>query len=234
MPDNETQPEPNWQQFVDGLNKLNENITGLRGEVKAPPKEPDDEDEPPATPAGPTELSFPEGFDEMPPRQQFKWLVDVVGKDLATAIVSQVSEIIKPIQQQQVQNSQSVLEERYTREILGLMEEKGEDGKLVRPDFRDWGEEMQRIAGELPGITPERAYRMARSDNPKKAKELDTKYNPPPPPKPSPFSFAPNAGGSSAPTASPKAPDKQQAFANAMEKVQAKWGDQFALGQREF
>ncbi len=43
-------------------------------------------------------------------------------------------------------------------------------------DFWDWKSEMGEIAKATPGITLKRAYKLARSENPDKAKELDDKH----------------------------------------------------------
>jgi len=45
-------------------------------------------------------------------------------------------------------------------------------------DFWDWQDELRAIVKETPGISIERAYKLARAENPKKARELDEKYNP--------------------------------------------------------
>ena len=45
-------------------------------------------------------------------------------------------------------------------------------------DFWDWKEEIRSIAAETPGISVARAYKLARTENPEKAKKLDEKYEP--------------------------------------------------------
>ena len=46
----------------------------------------------------------------------------------------------------------------------------------VAPDIYDWQEEMVKIANETPGISVEKAYKLARLENEEKARELDIKY----------------------------------------------------------
>lgn len=45
----------------------------------------------------------------------------------------------------------------------------------AHPDFMQWSQEIQAIAKRVPGITPEDAYQLARSQNPEKAQEIDEK-----------------------------------------------------------
>jgi len=44
------------------------------------------------------------------------------------------------------------------------------------PDFYEWTNEIKAVAQDSPGITPKRAYTLARMENPEKAKKMDEKY----------------------------------------------------------
>lgn len=224
--------EPNWQQFIDGINKLNENFSDFRQESRAA-AQPVEEEEVEEQPTQEAQLPAVPDFDQMSQKEVAHWLMNHFGTTVVGQIIERVQAAIAPLQQQQQANQQATLEERYTREITQLIEEKKPDGKPVRPDFQDWNTQMIEIVRELPGIQPADAYNMARARDPSRAKDLDAKYNPPPPPPKSPFSFAPGSGGgASAPPAKPVSRD--DAFRNAMAKVKEKWGDSFALGQKEF
>lgn len=207
-------PQPDWDKFMAGIDRLNETVDGLRGELKPAEKEPEQKPEQKPEP-------LPK-FDEMTQAELAQWFMQHTDK-VGRTIVDEVAKALRPTQQQQQESQQAILEERYTREIETLMTAKGEDGKLLRPDFADWNEEMVAIVNEMPGITPLRAYNLAKSENPAKAKKLDEKYNPPPPKPKSPFSFAPGAGGVSAGEAAPKKhPDSAAAFRSAYAKVAAR------------
>lgn len=47
-----------------------------------------------------------------------------------------------------------------------------------KADFWDWKDELKSIVNDTPGISVERAYLLARQENPEKAKKLDAKYSP--------------------------------------------------------
>jgi hypothetical protein len=59
---------------------------------------------------------------------------------------------------------------------------KGDATKLIEaaaaahPDFNEFSKEIATIARTMPGITPERAYQMARAEDPAKSVEMDMKY----------------------------------------------------------
>jgi hypothetical protein len=147
--------------------------------------------------------------------QQHTWMMRNFGERITTTIIEKVSEIVKPTQEAQVQTQQELLTESYTRQIEGLMGQ--------HKDFADWNEEMVAIVQENPGITPLRAYRLAKAENPEKDKKLDVKYNPPPEkPKP-PFSFAPSSGSGSDNDKPPTKVDNVTAFKKAWEKTNAKF-----------
>ena len=224
-------PPQDWaRDFLEGINKLNDNFTDFKSKALAPPMEPDDElDDDPA----PAALPALPNFDDMSQTEVANWLMNHFGTTVVSSIIAQVQKAIQPLMEAQQQTATATLEEKYTREIETIVAEKDDKGKPVRPDFQDWNSQMIDIVRELPGINPVDAYNMARTRNPKRAAELDTKYNPPPPPPKSPFSFAPSGGGNSASDKGTKPLSNTEAFQSALNKVKEKWGDQYALGQRE-
>lgn len=56
--------------------------------------------------------------------------------------------------------------------LAGMIKEFQKD----HPDFYEWKEEMRGILRESPTLTPARAYALARTENPEKAKKIDEKY----------------------------------------------------------
>ncbi len=197
-------PQPDWNQFIEGINRLNANVEGLRGDVQpreAPP-------EPKPEPKGPAQPEKP--LDEMTNAELAKYIREAT----ATEIVEKIQPLLAQFGQQQAAQEQAVLTESYTREIESL--------SAKHKDFMDWNAEMVAIVEETPGITPLRAYHLARSENVKKAKELDEKYAPPKPEPPKkPFSMSPY--GSNEPNAPKPHATKEAAFKAALTKVQAKW-----------
>lgn len=58
----------------------------------------------------------------------------------------------------------------------GKIREEYDKIKQDHPDFDDWGTEMAALAKENPGLSLRRLYTLARSEDSKKAKELDEKH----------------------------------------------------------
>src|SRR5207302_313113 len=150
--------QPDWNQFIEGINRLNANVEGLRGDVQ--PREPPPE--PKAEPRGPAQPEKP--LDEMTNAELAKYIREAT----ATEIVDKIQPLLAQFGQQQAAQEQAVLTESYTREIESL--------SAKHKDFMDWNAEMVAIVEETPGITPLRAYHLARSENPEKVKKLDEKY----------------------------------------------------------
>jgi hypothetical protein len=205
----EGKTEANWEQFLDGLNRLNDNVTDLREGLRVVPEE-----KPAEKPAAPAEFAFPDNFDEMSGRDQHTWMIKNWGERLTNTIINKVAEIVKPTQEAQAATQEAVLTESYTRQIEGLMGQ--------HKDFADWQDEMVAIVNENPGITPLRAYRLAKAENPEKDKKLDAKYNPPPEKPKSPFSFVPGGGAGDNEKPAAKV-DNATAFKRAWERTNSKF-----------
>lgn len=195
--------QPDWNQFIEGINRLNANVEGMRGELQS-------REEPEAKPQPKAPLTPEKPLDEMTNAE----LVEFVRRTTANDIVEKIQPLLTQFGTKQAEQEQAVLTESYTREIESL--------SAKHKDFGDWNAEMIAIVEETPGITPLRAYRIARSENEKKAKELDEKYAPPKPEPPKkPFSMSPY--GNNEPDAPKPHANKEAAFKAALAKVNAKW-----------
>jgi hypothetical protein len=193
--------EESMREFMTGIERLNANVEGMRDELRPEPKAPE----------APKQAEPPKPLDEMTNAE----LAAFIRQSTAQEIVDKLQPLLAQFGDKQAAQEQSVLEERYTREIEGL--------GAKHKDFMDWNAEMIAIVEETPGITPLRAYNLARSENPKKAKDLDDKYAPPKPEPPAkPFSLSPYGSGSG-PNAPVKHASKEEAFKAALAKTAAKW-----------
>lgn len=94
-----------------------------------------------------------------------KDLVDVIVGKVASEIESKLGQVDERI------NNAS---ETATRSGLVLLLR---DAREKYPDFDEWESEIRAVAKEQPNTTPERAYLIARGENPEKAKELETKLD---------------------------------------------------------
>lgn len=101
-----------------------------------------------------------------------KTLESLPRKQFADHLIGKVSKIIEK-QLKGVQKEVSSVKEGVSREKVQeqVMKLAGE-----HKDFWDWKDEIAEIATEMPGITPARAYKMARVENAEKAKKMDEKY----------------------------------------------------------
>ncbi len=224
MPDETTPaPAPDWEKFANNLDVLNQNLTGLRGDLQNGHQQVEEDPSPQDDP--PSAIELPD-FDSMSQKEMGQWFVQTFGVKMTERIIQQVTEqvtgIVKPVLERQNQAEQQILEDKRTREITGIIEAKGDDGRLLYPDFQDFIPEIIEIVKENPQISARRAYTLAKNENQKKAKELDTKYNPPPPPKPKPFSFTPGGSNTGADGKPAKPLDNAAAFRKAYEAVSAR------------
>lgn len=94
------------------------------------------------------------------------------GNHLITSVLRAVN---KQVTEPLVQQLNELRSSTTKQEIQGSVKELAASHK----DFWDWRPEMLALAEENKGLPPHRLYQLARADNPDKAKELDTKYNPP-------------------------------------------------------
>lgn len=95
--------------------------------------------------------------------------------DFASHLLKQINkQFSKPIEElgNQIKEVQSSVSQVDSKTVV----QHFADG---HKDFWDWKPELEAIVKETPGISVERAYALARQENPDKAKELDQKYSPP-------------------------------------------------------
>lgn len=88
-------------------------------------------------------------------------------------------------------------------------------------DYKDWVPEMKEAATKHPTMSYEEIYLHAKALNPAKAKELETKYNPPPPRPVRPFALGP---GSTPDSQTSKPMSKVEAGRAAWDQVNARHG----------
>lgn len=90
------------------------------------------------------------------------------------------------------------------------------------PDFWDWKDELQGIVKETPGISIERAYRLARAENPDKARQLDEKHTPSDAGKKSKFGgLTPTSGQTSKTTKMSSSDAAEAAWQDSMADLEA-------------
>lgn len=91
--------------------------------------------------------------------------------ELAMHIIDQVSQLldqkVKPVEDKASEAINLTSRESVSRLIDKAAEQY--------PDFYEWTDEMQKLAEENPTLSPERLYKLARSENPDKAAEIDGK-----------------------------------------------------------
>lgn len=112
--------------------------------------------------------------------------------DFAKHIVETLNGQLKPIFDQLGQRIDTVHTTHGTKALKGDMDMFAKEHK----DFWDLQDEIQKIAKETPGINFQRAYTIARTENPEKAKELDAKYAPPKQETPKFGGLTPTSGSS--------------------------------------
>lgn len=82
-----------------------------------------------------------------------------------------LEEIVRPLKEQVEGVSHNISSKNVADQVAAA--------RSKHKDFNDWLHEIKTVAEEMPGITAEDAYVVAKARNPEKAKELDQKYNPP-------------------------------------------------------
>jgi len=113
-----------------------------------------------------------EEIGEMDPRAMLAMHSEEIKEDLLGA----VKEVIAPLARQVNEVNTSFQRSQGESEISTVMKERGEDGKLVRPDFDEWRPEMQAILRKHPTMSIAEAYDNARLYNPEKLAEIEKKY----------------------------------------------------------
>lgn len=97
-----------------------------------------------------------------------------------------------------------------------------ESARAKYDDFGAWEEEMIAIAKSTPGVSVERAYALARFENPDKAAEVDKKFGPTEKESPAPmkkfFALSPSDGSSAGSTSEDDKDDGKSDIYRAAEK----------------
>jgi hypothetical protein len=179
----EQQPIQGWQDWVNGLDRLNDTITrqvadkldGLTNVVRN------------ATENPPPEPLAPPNFEEMTNSELASHMLGTVSDMVEQAI----NKAMAPIMDQFGNLQRTVATNAVGQEMKELM--------TAHKDFKDWKGEMMELATQHPSLGFRDVYLLARSQSPAKAGELDRKYNPPAP-KPRPFGgLTPAMSGKGAP-----------------------------------
>lgn len=177
------------------LDALRQDVGQLPEHLRPPPVEPPAPD-----------------YDTMTQSELATHITGSVQKMLQASIQSALQEALGPLAQQLTGLQQTVTTDKVVGEVNQM--------KSSHKDFSDWKDEMVSLAKTHPTLGVKQLYNLARADNAEKAKQLDTKYNPPAPPPPPRFGgFAPSAPGA---TGSTPALSRQAAGTEAYREVAAR------------
>lgn len=152
-------------------------------------------------------------FDAATPRQLYDHMRGRFESMMESTIQQVMEQALTPYAEQITGLRRDMVTDQGSREIDRL--------QASHKDFVDWVPEMKAVAQKHPSLSITEVFQLARSGNPDKAKQLDSKYNPPPPPPPRPFSLGPSSanqgqGGGAA----PKPMSKNEAALDAYRQVQ--------------
>lgn len=159
------------QQITQTLNQL----TGQVAQVKQPIQQ-----EPP--PAEDTFKSLDqytvEEIEQMPITQQMQ----IQREDTQRMIEAAVTKSVKPVQDDFNTYRATAKQDQQSANLKSLIAETGTDGKLVRPDFKDWVPDMIELQKDpsMKALPLDKLYILAKGSNPNKNAELQEKYNPKP------------------------------------------------------
>jgi len=142
--------------IVSSIESLQQNMAKLQAQ---PLKKEDEEEE-------------DESNDEEEEEVDDKTLETLPRKQFADHIIKKVSMVVEK-QLKTVSKSTADVKDEVARERVekAVMEVAGK-----HPDFWDWSKEIKEIAEASPGISAARAYKLARMENPDKAKQVDEKH----------------------------------------------------------
>lgn len=156
------------------LDALRQDVNNLPEHLRPPPQEPPAPD-----------------YDTMTQSE----LVAHLNSSVTQMVQKAITEALTPLTQQITNVQQTYTTDKVTGEVNQM--------KSTLKDFTDWKDEMVGLARQHPTLGVKELYALARSLNTDKAKQLDTKYNPPAPPPPPRWGgltpSAPGATGSTPP-----------------------------------
>ena len=168
-------PAPDWSQFVGALEGLGGKLDGLHETVKAGTE---------ANGAREPAAVAPPNFEEMTQTEMASYIESWVGEKIKVELKAALDPIVQFIQG----FHQEYLTNSGKNEINRL--------KATYKDYSDWKDEMIALAKELPTLSLQDVYLLARSRNPTKAAERDRHYAPAAPKVyRAPFSLTPGEGG---------------------------------------
>lgn len=79
-----------------------------------------------------------------------------------------IADAVTPVKNSIENNTTNAGKEKLQKEI--------KKAQAANADFNEWGDEILDIAKKNPGISPQRAYVIARAENPNKAEKMDEKF----------------------------------------------------------
>jgi len=150
-------------------------------------------------------------------------------RQFATFIVRQAEAAFK----EEIKNMLGTVDSKV-QDLATRFESKNASEQITKvsdnnPDFWEWSSEIKQLLSENPTLTVNRAYALAKSENPKKAEELHKKFAKPEPKKQqSFFGLTPTSSISTRSNAG-KMSQKEAAEA-AFDKVMGELGDRIENG----
>lgn len=210
---------PDWQEFVGAIDRMGDSLGSrlerelggrldqLRGSVdQASQAEP-----PPPSP----EDGF--DFDVATNRQMYDFMLDRFQQVIDAKLDDTLGRVLQPYAQEITGLRRDLSTDQGQREIDTL--------QRANKDYVDWVPEMKSVAARHPTLSLTEVYHLARGLDPTKAKELDTRYNPPPSPPPRPFALGPGSPqGSDRVPAGSRVMTKQEAIEDAWRQVNERHG----------
>lgn len=86
---------------------------------------------------------------------------------IVNKVVKEIGKVIEPVEARAQNAELTATAEALTRQVNATAEKY--------EDFWQWKDEIKALAKESPGLSPERLYKLARAENPDKAKDVDEK-----------------------------------------------------------
>ena len=100
-------------------------------------------------------------------------------KDFAKFLLGKITTNIQDEMKKALEGVDSKVQNLATSFESSKATEQIEKTAADNPDFWEWSAEIKALLNENPSLSVKRAYSLAKSENQKKATELDKKYNPP-------------------------------------------------------
>lgn len=91
-------------------------------------------------------------------------------------LISTVSSIVSETVNEEVGRLRADMGKKTDSDKLTVMKAEVEDLQSKNKDFGDWKPEMLKLVGEVPGLSVEQAYQLAKINDVDKATKLDVKY----------------------------------------------------------